>query len=645
MCADRTLMRIGSHNAPSSRVGGPSTRGGASAFTEALEQRVLFSASAHGLGTVSPTSSPTFRLLGKVSAPKGHGSSSPNATSSPSSTFTGPYAPANIDAAYGISSISFNGASGNGAGQTVAIIDAYNDPDIISDANTFSSQWGLPELNQSGGPSFKVLNQSGGTSLSGVPNAGSTGWDLEESLDVEWVHSVAPEANIILFEANSNSDTNLYAAVKTAAGTTGVSVVSMSWGGSEVSNEATNDSDFSHTGVTFLASTGDSAAPAFYPALSPNVVAVGGTDLTVNSDGSYNSETGWASGGGSVSNYESIPSYQVGKINGLSSTKRAAPDVSIDADPSTGVYVLDSYESGWYEVGGTSLSAQLMAGLVAIANQGRAIYGASPLTGNTQTLPALYNLPGSNFHDITSGNNGYAAGPGYDLVTGVGSPVANQFVPDLAAYGLAETPTIVSTQVGDGSAQRSSVKSVSVTFNEPINLGTGSFTIYQEALTTSNGITSVNTAAPPTDVTSDITATLSNNEQTVTFSVIPGSALDRSGSFDGGYFSNGIYQLVLNGSAITDRTTGTAQFDGGSSTPLTFANSVPGDNGTSNYFGILYGDLFGTGSLNSTDAREFTLAANSDTTDNGYLDYFGTGSLSSTDARQFTKDAGVIYSY
>ena len=357
----------------------------------------------------------------------------------------------------------------------MAIIDAYNDPDIISDANSFSSQFGLPEFNQSGGPTFQVLNQSGGTSLSSVPNAGTTGWDLEESLDVEWVHSIAPEANIILFEANSNSNNNLYAAVKAAATTAGVSVVSMSWGGSESSGESSNDSDFTHTGVTFLASTGDDASPAEYPAYSPNVVAVGGTDLTVNSDGSYNSETGWSDSCGGISKYESIPSYQIGKINGLSSTKRAAPDVSIDADPNTGVYVLDSYSypNEYLEVGGTSLSVQLWAGLIAIANQGLAIYHASLLTGHTQTLPALYSLSASDFRDVTSGSNGYSAGNGYDLVTGLGTPVANLLVPALAAYGIAAAPTIVSTQVGDGNAQRSTVGSVSVTFNEPVNLNTG----------------------------------------------------------------------------------------------------------------------------------------------------------------------------
>ena len=138
-------------------------------------------------------------------------------------------------------------------------------------------------------------------------------------------------------------------------------------------------------------------------------------------------------GGGGISQLESQPSYQVGKVNGTSSTMRTVPDVSMDADPDTGVYVLDSYDGGWYQVGGTSLATPMWAGLVAIADQGRALDSESTLTGLTQTLSSLYSLPSSDFHDITTGSNGtYAATTGYDLATGIGSPVANLLVPALA---------------------------------------------------------------------------------------------------------------------------------------------------------------------------------------------------------------------
>jgi hypothetical protein len=348
-------------------------------------------------------------------------------------------------AAYGVSQISFNGTAGNGAGQTIAIVDAYNDPNIIADANSFSSKFGLQQFNVSGGPALSVLNENGGTALPGNASPGT--WDVEEALDVEWAHSIAPNANIILFEASSNSYSDLFTAVSTASDYAGVSAVSMSWGGGEFSSESGYDSYFltpsGHQGVTFLASTGDNGTPAGYPALSPNVVAVGGTSLGVDSSGDYLGESAWADGGGGISAYESQPSYQTGHVNGTSSTNRTVPDVSMDADPNTGVYVLDSYDGGYWQVGGTSLSAPMWAGLIAIANQGRALQGESSLNGLTQTLPTLYSLPSSDFHDITTGSNGtYSATAGYDLATGLGSPVANLLVPALAGYSATQAPTV-----------------------------------------------------------------------------------------------------------------------------------------------------------------------------------------------------------
>jgi hypothetical protein len=386
---------------------------------DTLEDRLLLSA----------TASPTFVV-------SGHWSSS-NLSPSVTPATVAPIAPAQMRAAYGVNSIMFGNTAGTGAGQTIAIVDAYNDPNIIADASSFNTRFGLQQFNVSGGPTLQVLNESGGTSLPGNSSAG--GWDVEESLDVEWAHSIAPQANIILFEANSASYLDLMNAVQTAANYAGVSAVSMSWGGGEFSGETSYDSAFltpsGHQGVTFLASTGDDGTPAGYPALSPNVVAVGGTSLNIDSSGDYLGESAWSDGGGGISQVESQPSYQSGKVNGTSSTHRTVPDVSMDADPSTGVYVLDSFAGGWYQVGGTSLSCPMWAGLVAIANQGRALDGQSSLNGLTQTLPTLYNLPSSDFHDVTSGSNGtYSAGPGYDLTTGLGTPIANLLVPALAGY-------------------------------------------------------------------------------------------------------------------------------------------------------------------------------------------------------------------
>ena len=167
-------------------------------------------------------------------------------------------------------------------------------------------------------------------------------------------------------------------------------------------------------------------------------MTVGGTSLFLNADNSYNNEVGWSGSGGGVSQYQPEPSYQ----DAVQSTgNRTIPDISLDADPSTGVAVFDSYDDGkatpWFETGGTSVAAPATAGLFAIADQGRALAGGTPLTGYNQTLPALYSLKYTDFNDVITGNNGFAATPGYDLVTGLGTPKANLLVPDLAAYDLA----------------------------------------------------------------------------------------------------------------------------------------------------------------------------------------------------------------
>jgi hypothetical protein len=465
-----------------------------------LEQRMLLSASPAQSAAAKTIATPPVVVVGRVSTIR------PDATSN--ATLAAPFSPSTIRTAYGVSSISFNGATGDGTGQTIAIVDAFNDPDIIPDANSFSSEFGLPQFNGSGEPTLQVLNENGGTSLTNVPNATAGNWDVEESLDVEWAHSIAPNANVILYEANSAEFSDLLTAVQTAATHPLVSAVSMSWGGSEFSGENSYDSDFTQPGVTFIASAGDSGAPAGYPAYSPDVVAVGGTSLTLNSNSTYDSESGWSESGGGVSTQESIPSYQVGKINGVSTTNRAAPDVSMDADPNTGVYVLDSYdEPGYYlQVGGTSLAAPMWAGLIAIANQGRVLSGLSPLSGATQTLPALYNLPSSDFYDVTTGNNGYAAGPGYDLVTGLGSPVANLLVPGLVNYGAAASsaPTITTNPLSQSVTAGAAVSFTAAATGSPAP------TVQWED-STNNG-SSFSTIAGATSATLSIgTATLGEN--------------------------------------------------------------------------------------------------------------------------------------
>ena len=241
---------------------------------------------------------------------------------------TAPYTPAELQTAYGFDSITFNGVAGTGSGETIAIVDSYDDPNIQADLNTFDAAFGLPNT------TVIRVNQTGGTNS--YPASDSTGgWELEESLDVEWAHAMAPGATIMLVEASSDNNSDLFAAVSYAS--SHANVVSMSWGASEFSGEAGNDSTyFDHAGVAFVASSGDSGAPPIYPAASPNVLAVGGTTLTLGAGNVWSSETGWSGSGGGLSAYESQPSYQNGVVT-QSSSARANPDVAYDADPNTGV--------------------------------------------------------------------------------------------------------------------------------------------------------------------------------------------------------------------------------------------------------------------------------------------------------------------
>ncbi|HEX4146263.1 MAG TPA: S53 family peptidase [Pirellulales bacterium] len=339
------------------------------------------------------------------------------------SGYTAPigYTPAQIAAAYGFNQIKFGNVVGNGAGQTIAIVDAYNDPNIANDLAAFDKQFGLAA------PKFTEVKQT----LNGQGPMNSAGWSLEISLDVEWAHAMAPAANIELVEAYSPTLNNLLTCVQYAAAQPGVSVVSMSWGASEFSSEANYNSYFTtpagHTGVSFVASSGDSGAGALWPAISTNVLSVGGTSLTLGKNNTYGSETAWSGSGGGESEYQSEASYE----KGVQTTgKQMDPDVAYDANPNTGfaVYDTEGY-GGWLEVGGTSAGAPQWSALVAIANQGRVLDHENTLTN---AAAAVFAIPSNDFHDVTTGNDGgHSAAKGYDEVTGLGTPQAN-----LVAQGL-----------------------------------------------------------------------------------------------------------------------------------------------------------------------------------------------------------------
>jgi streptogramin lyase len=323
-------------------------------------------------------------------------------------------------------------ARNDGTGQTIAIVDAYDDPNVFQDLDTFDKTYGVisgQSLYQQYGASSQFLTLA---TPEGQPSPDAN-WAEEISLDVQWAHAIAPGAHILLVEAISNSGSDLLTAVDYAANH-GAAVVSMSWGADEFPQENQYDSYFTQPGVTYVASAGDVGSVVSWPAVSPNVLSVGGTALKVNLAGTYGGETGWSSGGGGVSSYEAKPGYQQNVPQ--SSSKRTTPDVAYDGDPATGVSVYDSYGGlgGWLQVGGTSAGAPQWAALIAVADQGR----SSPL-GSLATLNALYALLSQTntinstyLHDVTHGSSGlYSAGPGYDLVTGLGSPRADQLIPYL----------------------------------------------------------------------------------------------------------------------------------------------------------------------------------------------------------------------
>jgi subtilase family serine protease len=343
--------------------------------------------------------------------------------------------PAQMTVAYGL-----NLVPNQGAGQTVGIVDAYDDPNIEADLGVFSAQFGLPACTTSNGCFKKVFE-------SGKQPRGNTGWGTEISLDVEWVHAMAPQAKIVLVEAASASNSDLFTSVDVAIAN-GASVVTMSFSGSESSGETAFDSHFTVPGVVFFASAGDSGNAAGYPATSPYVVGVGGTTLSAQANGTYVSESAWsctrpincaiAGGtGGGTSTIEPEPAFQTAvQQTGF----RTVPDISLDADPNSGVPVYDTYGGGaWIQVGGTSLSSPAWAGVMAVINSSRVAAGKSVMntTAANNVFTALYGMA-ADLHDVTTGTDGNCgavckAGPGYDELTGMGTPAANALVPAMVA--------------------------------------------------------------------------------------------------------------------------------------------------------------------------------------------------------------------
>ncbi|MGW4517352.1 S53 family peptidase [Streptomyces sp. NPDC004393] len=326
------------------------------------------------------------------------------------------------------------GLKGDGTGQTIAIVDAYHYPTAKEDLNHFSAHFHLPPTCDTAGAGEDCFDFQQ-VYADGTQPEVDTGWNEEEALDIEWAHSVAPHAKIVLVEAKDPSMAALSRA-EDAAAALHPAAVSNSWGAGEFSEEAFYDGHCKLADAVCVQSTGDFGYPGSYSATNPYALAIGGTSLRLDADGNTVDETAWRSTGGGLSYFEPRPAYQDGV---QSSPLRATPDVSFVADPATGVpvYLTMTYggatHSVWFKVGGTSLSAPIWGAIIASADQLRAAAGkwhlASDGPDGDTAHTDVYALGGSYLRDIISGSNGRCgaqctAGPGYDTVTGLGSPTA-----------------------------------------------------------------------------------------------------------------------------------------------------------------------------------------------------------------------------
>ncbi|GAA1365007.1 S53 family peptidase [Streptomyces beijiangensis] len=324
------------------------------------------------------------------------------------------YGPTQLQAAYGLTSA----AASNGSGATIAIVDAYNDPNAEADLAKYRTQYGLSACTTANG-CFKKVSQTGSTTS--LP-ASDAGWSEEISLDLDMASAVCPNCHILLVEAKTASMANLGTAVNEAV-TLGAKYVSNSYGGSESSSDTSYDTKyFNHPGVAITVSAGDSGYGAEYPAASKYVTSVGGTALSTSSSTRGWAETVWSTSstegtGSGCSAYDAKPTWQTD----TSCTKRMISDVSAVADPATGVAVYDSYgiTAGWYTFGGTSVSSPIIAAVYAISG-----------TPSTGSYPAAFPYAHtSSLNDVTSGSNGTCtvsyyctAKSGYDGPTGLGTP-------------------------------------------------------------------------------------------------------------------------------------------------------------------------------------------------------------------------------
>ena len=390
------------------------------------------------------------------------------------------YTPAQVRAAYRLpllppsgAALSATQAAELGAGQTIYIVAAYHDPNIVAELAAFNAKFGLPACttrsiavtaslplapaSRTGCELSVVYNTAAGGMTAAAPPY-EAGWATEIALDVQWAHATAPLARIVLIEAADASLNSLLGSIK-LANAMGPGVVSMSFGTNEGNWTSSVDAAFSGVNMTYLAATGDWGSQVMWPSVSSKVVAVGGTTLNSVGNGTR-SEVGWTLTGGGISAYTATPSYQASNVPGLGSVaRRAVADVAFNADPKSGQYVAvinaGASAASWVSAGGTSLSTPQWAGLVAIANAVRATTGKPPvgalhtaLYGQIATVPGTY---ASVFSDITASSNGTCslctAKAGYDALTGLGTPNVTSLLTALTGTAANQAPIVTSASI------------------------------------------------------------------------------------------------------------------------------------------------------------------------------------------------------
>ncbi|MER7183335.1 putative Ig domain-containing protein, partial [Streptomyces hyaluromycini] len=511
--------------------------------------------------------------------------------------------PTNLHSAYNLPST-------GGSGLTVAVVDAYNDPNAASDLATYRSTYGLSACTVANG-CFKQVSQTGSTTS--LPTNDS-GWAGEEALDIDMVSAVCPNCNIILVEASSATDSDLGTAENEAVAL-GAKFVSNSWGGSESSSQTSEDTSyFKHPGVAITVSAGDSDYGAEYPATSQYVTAVGGTALSTSSSTRGWTESVWKTSssegtGSGCSAYDSKPSWQTD----TGCTKRMESDVSAVADPATGVAVYDTYGgSGWAVYGGTSASSPIIAGVYALAG-----------TPGSSDYPAKYPYSHtSNLYDVTSGNNGSCttsyfctAGTGYDGPTGWGTPNGT------TAFASGTTTGNTVTVTNPGSQSTATGSSVSLQISASDSAG-ATLTYSASGLPTGLSISS------STGLISGTASTAGTYSATVTATDSTGAS--GSASFTWTVSTSG------GGTCSSSQLLGNAGFESGSTTWTASSGVITNSSSESAHAGSYYAWLDGYGSSH-TDTLSQSVTIPSGCTATTFTFYLHVDTAETTTSTQYDK--------